>query len=230
VGLARFKDVPDWPSFQAHLRDMVSDDQTRIQRGTPALHSQVTMLGGAVIHPDIPGEFTVDLAPGNYVFFDYPDTVASESPRRQSMVVRGEHHGGPAASVPATVRAVCDAAGRPRFEVTGKLRTGQPIRFENAMDEPQFVEYVVLPIPDQVAEAELADYFARFQDGSGAWPDNPPFDVTRGSGCLPLSPGRQAVMSLAAGPGRYVVVNWLKAAATGVRMAKLGQWSIITVD
>jgi hypothetical protein len=229
VGLARFKGTPDWPSFQAHLRDMVSDDQSRIRQGTPALHAQVTMLGGAVIHPDLPGDFTIDLPPGDYVFFDYPDTVASDSPRRQFMAVRGTEHAGRATGPSAVVRADCDDAGRPRFTVSGRLPAAQPVLFENAMAEPQFVEYVLLPIAEQVGEAELADYFAQFQDGSSDWPPDPPFDVTRGSGCLPLSPGRRALMTLPVGPGRYVLVNWLKSAETGVRMAKLGQWAVIEI-
>lgn len=229
VGLARFKAAPDWLSFQTVLRDVVCDDGIRIRRGTPALDAAVTLLGGAVIHPGLPADFTVDLAPGHYGFFDYPDTVASDSPRRCSMVVRGDYRAGQPDNSTATVRATCDAGGRPRFEVTGTLRTGRPVRFVNAMAEPQFAEFVLLPITDRVGPAELTQYISRFRNGSSEWPPDPPFDVTRGTGCLPLSAGRQAVMSLPAGPGRYLLASWLKSAVDGVRMVKLGQWTIVEI-
>jgi hypothetical protein len=75
----------------------------------------------------------------------------------------------------------------------------------------------------------LAEYFARFQDGSSDWPADPPFDVTRGTGCLPLSAGQHALMKLSTEPGRYVLASWLKSATSGVRMVKLGQWTIVEI-
>lgn len=227
VGLARFKGSPDWAEFCRNVRDTVSDEPSRIVAGTEALHEQVAMLGGAVTHPDRPGEFTVNLTPGEYVFFDYPDTVAADQPRRRFMTVQGNQSPGRQVEPAVRIRAVQDTLGNPRFEITGAVTAGGPILFENAMAEPQLAEFVLLPISSQTGEAELADYFSRFQDGSGEWPASPPFDVTRGSGCLPMSPGRQAIMRIATDPGRYVVINWLKSGITGVRMAKLGQYAII---
>jgi hypothetical protein len=109
-----------------------------------------------------------------------------------------------------------------------QVLAGEPILFESAMDEPQFAEFALLPVQHGTGDSELADYFSQFQDGSSDWPPDPPFDVTRGSGRLPLSAGGR-IMHLPAGPGRYVVVNWLESAATGVRLAKLGQWAIVEI-
>ena len=227
VGLARFKGRPDWESFCRNVRDTVSDERSRIVGGSRDLHAQVVMLGGAVIHPDRPGEFAVDLTPGEHVFFDYPDTVAAAQPRRRFMTVRGDRSSARPVKPAARIRAVQDTQGNPRFEITGAVTAGGAILFENSMAGSQFVEFVLLPLSDHAGETEVADYFSRFQDGSGEWPASPPFDVTRGSGCLPMSPGRQAVMRIATDSSRYVVVNWLKCGVTGVRMAKLGQYAIV---
>ncbi|MDQ3790474.1 MAG: hypothetical protein M3422_24970 [Actinomycetota bacterium] len=227
VGLARLAPGASWEEFRGHLRDMVSDDQERIVKGTAGLDAIATLRGGAVIHPDLPAEYTVDLAEGRYVFFEYPDAVSAERPRHRFLAVRGPRRDMPEREPAGTVRAVRADDGAPRFEITGTPTSGRPLEFVNAMSRPQCVEAVLFPLPEGTGEDELAAYFARFVDGSPEWPDNPPFDLSRGRGCLPLSSGQQAVMDLPGEPGRYVVANWLKDAADGVRLVKRGQYRIV---
>ncbi len=227
VGLARLAPGASWEEFRGHLRDMVSDDQERIVKGTAGLDAIATLRGGAVIHPDLPAEYTVDLAEGRYVFFEYPDAVSAERPRHRFLAVRGPRRDMPEREPAGTVRAVRADDGAPRFEITGTPTAGRPLAFVNAMSRPQCVEAVLFPLPEDTGEDELTAYFARFVDGSPEWPDNPPFDLSRGRGCLPLSSGQQAVMDLPGEPGRYVVANWLKDAADGVRLVKRGQYVIV---
>lgn len=228
IGLAQLAPGTDWETFREHLRDTVSDDQTRIVRGSANLAGCATLLGGAVIHPGMPGEFTVELSPGPHVFFDYPAAAGPGAPRYQLLEVTGESDGAtpPAA---ATIRAVCDDHGAPRFTVLGTPTAGQPMAFHNAMPDPQFAEAVLFPLAAEVGEPELAAYFGAFRDGSSEWPPAPPFDLAKGCGFLPLSAGRTATNLLPAKAGRYVVVNWMKDATDGVRLAKRGQYRILTL-
>jgi hypothetical protein len=228
VGLARLGPEVDWQTFRGHLQDTVSDDQDRIVRGSAALKDCATLLGGAVVHPGMPGEFTVDLLPGPHVLFDYPAAAGPGEPRFQPLNVAGSE-GGRTPEAAGTIRAV--RQGRtPRFEVHGTPAAEEPLAFENAMPGDQFVEFVLFPVSAETGEPELAAYFAQFIDGSGEWPPDPPFDLAGGCGCLPLSAGQRAVNRLPAKPGRYVVVNWLKDAADGVRMAKRGQYQIVDMS
>lgn len=227
VGLARLEPGVDWPAFRRTLQDVVSDDQERIVKGMAALDGSASLVGGAVVHPGKPAWFTVDLTPGGYVLFDYPDAKEAERPRYQPLAVEGEVNGAPPPAEPAgTIRAVTTAEG-PRYEVLGMPTAGAPLAFENRMERPYAMEAVLFPLPRDSGEGELADFFGAFVDGSTAWPPSPPFGIGSGSGSLPLSSGRRQVVSMTSDPGRHVVVNWLKDPWDGVRLAKRGHYRIL---
>ncbi|HKS47319.1 MAG TPA: hypothetical protein VJT49_19850 [Amycolatopsis sp.] len=230
IGLARLELGVDWATFRSHLAATVSDDQERIVKGMAALDGSASLLGGAVIHPGKPGEFTVELAPGRHVLFDYPSTAGpGDEPRYQLLAVEGDAEDVAAVRPAGTIRAV-GAGATPRFEVLGTPTAGRPLAFENALPSPYVVEAVLFAIPPEVTDETLAGYFAQFVDGSSDWPPDPPFDPTTGTGCLPLSAGRASVMSLAVSPGRYLVANWLKDPADGVRLVKRGHYRILELS
>jgi hypothetical protein len=229
VGLARLEPGTSWEEFRTHLRDTVSDDPARIVRGSAALGGSAVLLGGAVIHPGLPGEFTVELAAGPHVLFDYPAAAGDGEPRYQLMDVRGEI-GGRLPEATGEIVAERDATGRPGFAVRGNPVAGRPLAFANRMPGGQFVEAVLFPVGDDVTEETLAGYFAEFPDFSSEWPDTAPFDLHAGCGFLPLSPGRRAVNLVPARPGRHAVVNWMKDAEDGIRLAKRGQHRILTIS
>jgi hypothetical protein len=229
VGLARFEQGTDWADFRESLRDTVSDDQERIVKGMAALDGTAVLLGGAVVHPGKPAEFTVDLGVGQHVLFDYPDTAgAGPSSRFRLLSVEGRPSGATPATPAGTIRAVHTAEG-PRFEVLGNPSAHQPLAFENAMERPYVMEAVLFPLPPAVGDRELAEFAAKFVDGSPEWPE-PPFEVNAGFGCLPLSAGQRTVMRFTAKSGRYVVADWLKDPADGVRMVKRGHHRIIELS
>ncbi|GAA2999342.1 hypothetical protein [Actinokineospora diospyrosa] len=227
VGLARLADGVTWDRFRRDLQAVVSDEQERIVKGMAALDGDAVLLGGAVIHPGRPGEFTAELVAGQHVLFDYPDTASDNpAPRYRSLTVEGSTQDSPVPDAAGTVRAVLTPDG-PVFEVLGTPTAGQPLAFDNAMPRPYLAEAVVFPVADEVGAEELAEFFNAFVDGSPEWPPNPPFDLGLGCGTLPLSAGGRSVHRLAAGAGRHVVVNWLKDPTDGVRMAKRGQYRVI---
>ncbi|MCG8916949.1 hypothetical protein L6E12_14235 [Actinokineospora sp. PR83] len=229
IGLARLEPGVGWPEFRERLAATVSDDQDRIIEGMAGLDRAAHLLGGAVVHPDKPAEFTADLVEGDHVLFDYPSTAAAGgTPRYQLLDVTGSApvEGG---APQATIRSVLTSAG-PRFELAGSPVAGAPLGFENAMPRPYLFEAVLFPIADDVTEDVLAAYFAQFVDGSGEWPPDPPFGLAEGTGCLPLSAGHSSVLTLAAPAGRYLVADWLKDPNDGVRLVKRGHFSVIELS
>lgn len=230
IGLARLEHGVDWATFRRHLAATVSDDQERIVKGMAALDAKASLLGGAVIHPGRPAEFTVELAPGRHVLFDYPSTAGpGDSPRYQPLTVEGEAHDSAAVRPAGTLRTVRTGAG-PRFEVLGSPTAGRPLAFENSLPHPYVIEAVLFAITPEVTDETLAGYFAQFVDGSSDWPPNPPFDPAAGTGSLPLSAGRASVMSLTAPAGRYLVADWLKDPTDGVRLVKRGHYRILELS
>lgn len=228
VGLARLTPGTDWPTFRRHVRDTVSDDADRIVAGSAALGGCATLLSGAVIHPGMPGTFTVELTPGPHVLFDYPAAAGTGEPRYQLLDASGEADGQmPVAS--GTIRAERTGDGRPGYAVLGTPTVGRPLTFTNVMPGGQFVEAVIFPIADGVDESDIGAYFDAFRDYSSEWPAAAPFDLNAGCGFLPLSPGRSVTNMLPARAGRHVVVNWMKDAADGIRLAKRGQYRILTI-
>jgi hypothetical protein len=226
IGLARLKPGVTWETFRENLAMMVSDTPADVVTGSAGVARTATLLGGVVIHPGQPGEFTQGLGAGRYVLFDYRYLAPGQDRYRYLDV------GGPATSdplVPAATLVAAEVPGAgPRFELQGTPRAGQPLGFRNAIDD-QCIEAVLFPIGPDVTDERLRTWFAAFQDGSGAFPPDPPFDLEQGLGTLPLSPGVPTVTGLPLSAGRYVVVDWLKDARTGTRLVKQGHYLVLDV-
>jgi hypothetical protein len=230
IGLARIEPGVDWAAFRGRLAATLSDDQERIVKGMAALDGSASLVGGAVIHPGMSAEFTVDLSPGPHVLFDYLSTAGDgDRPRYRLLHVDGEAEDANEVVPAATIRAVLTDAG-PRLEVLGTPTAGRPLAFENAMPRPYVTEAVMFPVAADVTDATVAHYAALFVDGSSDWPPDPPFDPGAGTGCLPLSAGRASVVALTAPSGRYVVADWLKDPADGVRLVKRGHHRIVELS
>ena len=227
IGLARLEPGVDWDTFRTNLAATVSDDHERIVKGMAALDTTASLLGGAVIHVGRPAKFTAELAPGPHVLFDYPSTAApGGAPRYQMLTVDGPPEHATPQRPAGIIRSVRTVDG-PRFEVLGTPTAGRPLRFANAMPHPYVIEAVLFPVEPEVNGETLASYFAQFVDGSSEWPPDPPFDPATGTGTLPLSAGRASAMSLSAAPGRYLLADWLKDPADGVRLVKRGHYLIL---
>jgi hypothetical protein len=226
VGLARLNEGVTVEQFHAILLRLTAPDSDEVVAGSRELNAAAKLLGGAIIHPGQPGTFTQTLSSGRYVLFDYMH-IADARPRINPLTVSGTWSGREPVPTATVVTLTVPGVG-PRYEVTGTLRAGQPIRFVNRMPG-QINEAVFFPIADDVDEADLAAYFAQFEDDSNAFPPNPPFSLASGLGCLPVSGGKSSVFQVPLQTGRHVLVTLNKDATDGVRLAKKGQFMIVQV-
>jgi hypothetical protein len=226
IGLARLNPGVTWETFRAALAKTVSDTPADVVSGSAELAASATLLGGVVIHPGMPGAFTQRLSPGTYLLFDYRFLTPAES-RYRYLTVSGTPAHSPLGFT-GTLTATETADGTPRLTLTGAARAGQPLLVRNNRDG-QLVETVLFPIADDVTDAQLAAWFAAFQDGDPSFPPGAPFDISLGRGLLPLSPGHSAEVGVPLTAGRYVAVNWLKDAQTGTRLVKQGDYLVISI-
>ncbi|WP_017596478.1 hypothetical protein [Nocardiopsis potens] len=191
------------------------------------LDGQGIMLGGAAVTGDVPVSYTQLLSPGTYHFIDYKRILGDGPAAKVHSFTVGT---GPASmgSEPSgaevAVVQVNTAAG-PRYQVPQEIRSGTPLRVTNRLD--QYNEAVLMGLKDGARGSDVEDFFAAISDGR-----QPPVpDLIRSGpvGCVPLSPGRSAVVSADLPPGRYVLTSWVTDHDNGRKFPAEGMYALVTI-
>ncbi|MFI8192463.1 hypothetical protein ACIF8T_27395 [Streptomyces sp. NPDC085946] len=228
ISLVRPEPGVTFESFRSSLVKMISTVGPDIVAGSAEMRQKAKLLGGTVIHPNLPASFTTTLAPGTYWLFDYLH-VQGENPRHTVLQVGGTALTG-AVPVPTATLTGKMIDGRPRWILDGTVRAGRPLLLRNAMTEGRYIEAVLFRLADDVTEQDVRDYIADFGD-TGTFPDyTGPLALDQGTGGLPLTAGESTLLELTLQPGRYVVVDFLKDAKDGSSLIKDGHWKIFEVE
>lgn len=226
IGLARPHQDADWETFRSALRRTVSTHGPDIVAGSADLHAAADLLGGTVVHPGLDASFTQQLRPGTHWLFDY---ARLDDPTATPHVLRVDGPEGGGEPTPTATLTARQIDGRPRFTLRGTPAAGQPLRFTNAMPTGQTTEAVFFRLDDGVTHRALKTYFDSFGD-HGQFPGTQaPFDLSRGTGSLPVHAGAATVLRLPLRPGRYAVVDWMKSARDGLSLVKQGQYAVVEV-
>ncbi|MDQ0948229.1 hypothetical protein QFZ24_002152 [Streptomyces phaeochromogenes] len=225
IGLVRLKDGVGWDDFTYDLFRALGNTPAEVPQGAKDLNRDATLLGGLVIHDGQPGSFTQHLSPGTYLLFDYL-AVADAQPRYRWLTVSGSSVDQGLTPTATVVSKNVPGTG-PRFEVQGRVRAGQPVRFVNRIPG-QVNEFLFVRIAEGTTEADLKAYFDSMPD-DGSFPPGSPFtSVSLGS--LPLSTGRSTVARVPTGTGPHALITWNKDATDGIKLVKKGLFTIVDVD
>ncbi|GHH30535.1 hypothetical protein [Streptomyces lanatus] len=227
ISLVRPKPGVTFESFRASILKMINAVGPDIVEGSAEMRQKAELLGGTVIHPNLPASFTRTLTPGTYWFFDYRN-IRAENPRHSVLTVGGTTGTGTAPAPAATLTGRM-TDGQPRWNLDGTVRAGRPILFRNAMPDGQYIEAIFFRLAADVTEQDVRDYVADFGD-TGQFPDYPgPLDLEQGTGGLPMDSGQSSLLELTLQPGRYVVVDFFSDAKDGSSLIKRGHWKIFEV-
>ncbi|WP_320774419.1 hypothetical protein [Streptomyces sp. CRN 30] len=226
IGLARPHRDVTWNTFRSALRRTVGTHGPDIVAGSADLHAAAALLGGTVVHPGAGASFTQRLRPGTHWLFDY---ARLDDPTATPHVLRVDGPEGGEAPTPTAMLTARPTGDGPRFTLRGTPAEGQPLRFTNAMPTGQPAEAVFFRLDDGVTDRTLKTWFDSFGD-HGQFPGTPaPFDLSRGTGSLPVHAGAATVLRLPLRQGRYVVVDWMKSARDGRSLAGQGQYAVVEV-
>ncbi|MGP4087160.1 hypothetical protein [Streptomyces sp. KR55] len=228
ISLVRPKPGVSFESFRSSLLKIINAVGPDIVEGSAEMQQKAELLGGTVIHPNLPASFTRTLTPGTYWFFDYRN-IRDENPRHSTLTVSGTAGTGTAPAPTASLTGKM-IDGRPRWILDGTVRAGRPILFRNEMPEGQNIEAIFFRLADDVTEQDVQDYVNDFGD-TGAFPDyTGPLDLEQGTGGLPMNVGETSLLQLTLQPGRYVVVDFFSDAKDGSSLIKRGHWKIFEVQ
>ncbi|MDR3081391.1 MAG: hypothetical protein LBV60_10785 [Streptomyces sp.] len=227
VALVRPRAGVTFEQFRSSLLKIINHTSADIIEGSAELRERAELLGGTVIHPDLPASFTKNLAPGTYWFFDY-QTIRNENPWHSVLTVGGEPSTA-AAPTPSAVLTATMTDGQPVWDLQGSVTPGRPILYRNSFPEDQNAEAVFFRLAEDTTEEDLKAYINEFSD-SGQFPDHSgALDLERGTGGLPMNAGETSLLQLTLEPGRYAVVDFFVDATDGTIFIKRGHWKIFEV-
>ncbi|MFF0484198.1 hypothetical protein [Streptomyces sp. NPDC004435] len=227
VSLVRPKPGVTFEEFRSSLLKIINHTAPDIIEGSAELRDRAELLGGTVIHPNLPASFSKTLTPGTYWFFDYQN-IRNAQPRFATLTV-----GGAPATAPRPVPTASLTGrlvdGRPVWDLQGTVRAGRPLVFRNAMPAGQNIEAIFFRLAEDTTEEDLKAYIAEFGD-HGKFPDHSgALDLAQGTGGLPMNSGESSVLNLTLQPGRYAVVDFFVDANDGTIFIKRGHWKIFEV-
>ncbi|MEU3554275.1 hypothetical protein [Streptomyces fragilis] len=228
ISLVRPKPGVTFESFRSSILKMINAVGPDIVEGSAEMREKAELLGGTVIHTNLPASFTRTLTPGTYWFFDYRN-IRDANPRHSVLRVDGTVR---AATTPFPTATLVSRMidGQPRWILSGTVRAGRPILFRNEMPEGQNAEAIFFRLADDVTEEDVRAYVDDFGD-TGAFPDHAgPLDLEQGTGGLPMNTGEASLLELTLQPGRYVVVDFFSDAEDGSSLLKRGHWEIVEVS
>ncbi|WP_051858589.1 hypothetical protein [Streptomyces cellulosae] len=224
ISLVRPKPGVTFESFRSSILKIINAVGPDIIEGSAEMRQKAELLGGTVIHPNLPASFTRTLTPGTYWFFDYRN-IRDANPRHSVLQVSGTAATGTAPAPTATLTGRM-VDGQPRWNLDGTVQAGRPILFRNAMPDGQFIEAIFFRLAEDVTEEDVQAYVDDFGD-TGAFPDyTGPLDLEQGTGGLPMNSGETSLLELTLQPGRYVVVDFFSDAKDGSSLIKRGHWKI----
>lgn len=227
VSLVRPKPGVTFEEFRSALLKIINHTGPDIIQGSAELRERAELIGGTVIHPNMPASFTKTLEPGTYWYFDY-QSIRDANPRHGVIDVSGRRSTGPA-PVPSAVLTGRMVGGQPHWDLDGTVKAGRPVLFRNAMPKDQNIEAIFFRLADDVTEEDLKAYIAEFSD-NGEFPDHSgALDLEQGTGGLPMNSGQSSLLELSFQPGRYAVVDFFVDAKEGTIFIKRGHWKIFEV-
>lgn len=225
VGLVRLVEGVPLEQYLDDLRRAYGRGQEAIA-ASRLLDGEGIMLGGGAVVPGVPVDFSQTLSAGTYHLIDYKRILDEGAPKVHTLTVE---------EGPTTVPAGCEAeagivqlntAAGPRYRAPERIRAGAPLRVTNRID--QYSEAVLMQVKEGTEAKDVEDFFAAVADGR-----QPPVpDLLRSGpvGCVPLSPGRSAVVAAELAPGPYVVTSWVTDHDSGRMFGAEGLFALITVE
>ncbi|MGW0394718.1 hypothetical protein ACWDYJ_28290 [Streptomyces sp. NPDC003042] len=227
VSLVRPKPGVTFEEFRSSLLKIINHTGPDIIEGSAELRERAEIIGGTVIHPNLPASFTKVLEPGTYWYFDY-QSIRDANPRHGVLSVSGPVVTAPAPA-PSAVLTGRMVEGQPHWDLEGQVKAGRPILFRNAMPTDQNIEAIFFRLEDDVTEEDLKAYIDEFSD-NGQFPDHSgALDLAQGTGGLPMNSGQSSLLELTLRPGRYAVVDFFVDAKEGTIFIKRGHWKIFEV-
>ncbi|MGW0565209.1 hypothetical protein ACWDZ4_32590 [Streptomyces sp. NPDC003016] len=227
ISLVRPKPGVTFEDFRSSLLKIINAVGPDIVEGSAEIQQKAELLGGTVIHPNLPASFTRTVAPGTYWFFDYQH-IRAENPRHSVLTVAGTA-GTTAKPTPTATLTGKLVDGQPYWDLDGTVQAGHAVRFRNAMPAGQNIEAIFFRLAEETTEEDVRAYVDDFGD-TGAFPDYPgPLDLDQGTGGLPMNSGETSLLELTFQPGRYVVVDFFSDAKDGSSLIKRGHWKIFEV-
>ncbi|MET7714259.1 hypothetical protein [Streptomyces sp. NPDC005407] len=230
VGIVQLRNGATEDQFRTRMRQVfAAEEPAAVIRASRELMATAEQFGGAAPHPGTDSTFTLRLKPGAYLVLEYLDFAGAlgRNPPPGAEYVRPLTVTTPnSGSIPprpcATLTAVDAAGGVPRFTLSGRILSDQPLRYVNAMRD-QVDEARLYPIvDDSVTEADIVAYFKGETQSA-------PFDFAGQLGTPPLSSGREVTLRMPMRSGRYAIVSWVRSLADAQPLTAHGQLLIVRV-